>query len=210
MGREIRRVPANWQHPKYIRETYSGYILCYKAMCQWSYDEAIESYKNQIEEFKEAYNLYKNGFIMFENHCVTIKDYCQKYIDKYLKPADKKFSAYEKCWLVMEHGLETGTLDIEYIFNIPKYPDPQRYMPTGEWYQLYETVSEGTPLSPPFETADQLIDWLSNNLDYRGTQWSREAATNILKVGFAVSLIVNNGEMYTPEQQHLIKEAQND
>lgn len=45
-------------------------------------------------------------------------------------------------------------------------PDPLYHRP--EWpegvtlgYQLYENVSEGTPLSPVFETADQLAEWLA-------------------------------------------------
>ena len=46
-------------------------------------------------------------------------------------------------------------------------PDPQDYMP--EWeesdlthYQLYNTT-DGVPISPIFDTEDELLDWLVNN-----------------------------------------------
>lgn len=29
------------------------------------------------------------------------------------------------------------------------------------WFQVYETVSEGTPVSPPFATKEELAQWLS-------------------------------------------------
>lgn len=49
-------------------------------------------------------------------------------------------------------------------------------MPTGEWYQLFETISEGTPLSPAFEKPQELVKWLTENKDYRGETWDSEQA----------------------------------
>lgn len=45
--------------------------------------------------------------------------------------------------------------------------DPARYMPeipegTPYGWQLYETVSEGSPLSPVFATKDELAAWMSS------------------------------------------------
>ena len=34
------------------------------------------------------------------------------------------------------------------------------------WYQVWETVSEGTPVSPPFATNGELIEYLVANGDY--------------------------------------------
>lgn len=39
------------------------------------------------------------------------------------------------------------------------------------WFQLYETVTEGTPLSPPFLTARQLIHHLCSMGDSTGYKW---------------------------------------
>jgi hypothetical protein len=47
-------------------------------------------------------------------------------------------------------------------------PDPASYMP--DWpvaerthYQMYETTTEGTPMSPPMATPEELARWLVTN-----------------------------------------------
>ena len=35
--------------------------------------------------------------------------------------------------------------------------------PTGEGYQLWETTSEGSPVSPVFQTMDELCEWCADN-----------------------------------------------
>lgn len=35
--------------------------------------------------------------------------------------------------------------------------------PTGDYYQLWETTSEGSPISPPCETPEKLARWLADN-----------------------------------------------
>ena len=66
------------------------------------------------------------------------------------------------------------------IKNIPMTdrgcPDWDRYLeeplsklkellevPNGEGYQLWETTSEGSPISPVFETLDELCEWCEDN-----------------------------------------------
>lgn len=36
--------------------------------------------------------------------------------------------------------------------------------PVGEGYQLWETVSEGSPMSPVFASLDELSEWCSSNV----------------------------------------------
>jgi hypothetical protein len=49
--------------------------------------------------------------------------------------------------------------------------------PTGEGYQLWETTTEGSPVSPVFATLDGLCEWCETNAttfaDYKATkeQW---------------------------------------
>jgi hypothetical protein len=66
------------------------------------------------------------------------------------------------------------------------------------WFQFYENVTEGTPLSPPFETKEELIEWLCNNKDF----WdygpmTLKQATNLLKNKWALSGVIFNGELMT-------------
>ncbi len=35
--------------------------------------------------------------------------------------------------------------------------------PAGDWYQVWETTSEGSPISPAFETPEELAHWLVDN-----------------------------------------------
>jgi len=41
--------------------------------------------------------------------------------------------------------------------------------PTGEGYQLWETTSEGSPISPVFETLDDLCAWAEENASTFGS-----------------------------------------
>lgn len=62
------------------------------------------------------------------------------------------------------------------------------------WYQAYETVSEGTPISPPFATEDELIEWLSTHADF----WNQgprtwESAVRFVRGGWAPSAVMYDG-----------------
>ena len=56
-------------------------------------------------------------------------------------------------------------------------------------YQLYETVSEGTPISPVFSSLDQLEDWMVTNGDPVHGAISRRAAREFCKSGYAPSMM---------------------
>lgn len=45
--------------------------------------------------------------------------------------------------------------------------------PKGDGYQLWETVSEGSPISPVFATPEELAEWLVSSDDYK---WKRNDA----------------------------------
>jgi len=77
--------------------------------------------------------------------------------------------------------------------------------PKGDGYQLWETVSEGSPISPVFVKPEELAAWLVSSTDYtwarndRGTtyeQWLRF----ICGPGWAPSLIVDNKGVHTGVQ----------
>ena len=145
MGREIRMVPPNWEHPK----------------------DSKGNYKPMFKQtFKEAAEEWKDGFLAWERG--ERPSYCSKEHEN------------DEYW-----EYESSPPDREYYR--PEYSED----PT--WYQVYETVSEGTPVSPPFATQEELIDYLCDKGDY----WcqkrpdesppSREAATNFVKSGWAPS-----------------------
>ncbi|WP_141747603.1 hypothetical protein [Streptomyces nanshensis] len=56
--------------------------------------------------------------------------------------------------------------------------------PEGEGWQLWETVTEGSPISPVFASADALADWMSD--PERGDQWvPAETARKFIDEGWA-------------------------
>lgn len=82
---------------------------------------------------------------------------------------------------------------------------PEEYRPYWEpeemtCYQLYETVSEGTPLSPVFKTKKALAAWLTNNKDYWGRQWTKEQAEAMVAEEYAPSGLGGNGRFMGSEE----------
>lgn len=74
------------------------------------------------------------------------------------------------------HGSIWASKEAEDLYNSWKPEEP----PAGEGYQLWETVSEGSPVSPVFATPEELADWLvapgNDNSVTAGTtrdQWLR-------------------------------------
>lgn len=72
-------------------------------------------------------------------------------------------------------------------------PDPEYYRDV-KWteqeaccFQYYQNVSEGTPLSPVFDTLKELEDWLVSDQGH-----SRTAAQNFCKSGSAPSMVMHN------------------
>lgn len=71
--------------------------------------------------------------------------------------------------------------------------------PTGEGWQVWETVSEGSPITRVFATDHALINHLVT-IGAWGKKWSREAAENFVNGdGWAPSGIVVGGKFHTPE-----------
>lgn len=53
--------------------------------------------------------------------------------------------------------------------------------PTGDGYQLWETTSEGSPISPVFDTLDALCEWCAENATIIGDfKLSKEEWMNTL------------------------------
>lgn len=62
--------------------------------------------------------------------------------------------------------------------------------PKGDGWQLWETVSEGSPVSPVFATSDELAAWMSD--PERGKRWvPQEVAAKFIADGWAPSFIAS-------------------
>jgi hypothetical protein len=150
MGREIRRVPKDWQHPK--KEDGS-----YHPMFDDNFDESLKTWLQE-------YELWKSG----------------EHPDQKKWPEEKN-KPY--------HAWAGGPPD-------PKYYNHNKNEKV--WFQMYETVSEGTPVTPPFETKEELVNYLTQNGTFwDSTCWKKENAESFVNSGWAPSGIVTNGRVYT-------------
>ena len=129
MGREVRRVPADWNHPTAVSERNGD--TYYVPLLRGPYAER----KQEFDDY------------------------------------------------AAEHGIAAAC---DWLGD---EPDSKDYMPswTAEectHYQMYESVSEGTPISPVLPTPEKLADWLAQFAG-QATKWldagiSRDAWLNLI------------------------------
>ncbi|MEW8051290.1 MAG: hypothetical protein AB2754_15910 [Candidatus Thiodiazotropha endolucinida] len=151
MGREVRRVPKDWQHPK---NEHGHYIPLYDGA----------DFSRQVKEWDEGAAKWAEG----------LRD----------------------DWSGGWTPLEDDEKDMTFEDWCGPRPEAKDYMP--EWPErdrthlmMYEDTSEGTPISPAFETPEELARWLADNnasafADMTATyeQW-----LSMCKQGWAPSMI---------------------
>lgn len=101
-------------------------------------------------------------------------------------------------WISREEFYD-GHWDDEEYYNLCM--NQSSYHKKWSYYQLYENVSDGTPLSPAFKTQSELKNWLINNLDYWGNQWQEKSIDSILQNWSALSGIITYWKFIPPHQQ---------
>ncbi len=81
-------------------------------------------------------------------------------------------------------------------------PDPADYMPvfaegTATHLMMYETTSEGTPISPVFATPEELARWLTDNeaSAFGGQTATYEGWLRVARGGYAPSAVVTSAGM---------------
>lgn len=169
MGCEIRRVPADWEHPT--------------QRCEHS--------------------PWKGGC----DHALKNNGRC------YRPLFDRDYLTEAREWLDKAIAWDNGTDPdcVEHKATHPFYwqwagepPDAKYYRPrwTSEptHYQVYETVSEGTPVTPHFATTTELADYLVEHGDFwGGGKWTRKGAEEFCNRGWAPSMVIKDGIAYRPK-----------
>lgn len=124
MGREVRRVPANWQHPKRADGRYEPLLG--------------ESYTTAAAEWDEGAALWAQGLRRDWDDPARTAPLVE----------DERTLAYAE--YEGERPVESD--------HMPDWPEVER----THW-QMYETTSEGTPISPAMESPEVLARWLVDN-----------------------------------------------
>lgn len=158
MGREIRMVPANWEHPQAQQDDWR-HTRGYQPMHDRQFNEPFAEWLSDFDRVRAG------EMTAFERECYP-----------------------------------SGLAD--WLSEDGHPPDPAYYRPWSDdeatWFQVWETVSEGTPVSPPFATSAELVDYLAAHGDFwdqeRGDPaWSRSAAERFVGSEWAPSMIIVTG-----------------
>jgi len=107
-----------------------------------------------------------------------------------LETRARRMGVWGRCPRCKGHGHLFRDAAHERAYDTWRPTDP----PTGEGYQLWETVTEGSPQSPVFERPEGLARWLAaNSRDLSGSPESRYLGWMefILGPGWAPSLVVD-------------------
>ncbi len=174
MGREIRRVPANYKHPQKLNERTGD--MDDASMYDRTFEQATAEWDAEWAEWQAG--VRPDYFDKTDENDATI--------------------AFFSEW----HGLRPN--------------DPSEYRQWSDedatWFQVWQTVSEGSPTTPPFATIEELTTYLADHgdgVDQFGTAyagptfgqrrepqaWGRARAEAFTNSGYAPSLAVINGEV---------------
>jgi hypothetical protein len=184
MGREIRRVPAGWEHP----QSKQPYGWDYNPMYNESYREHLEDWWKNYQMFElgtypqddlyteKRKKMYRTRFEPGAHDLVPAKVIAYKraleaWFEGFLT-SDREGEFWNRIGTPPqpeEFGLDDNSAEadgFEY-WNWSAAPDsnPQYYRPYWKpeemtHYQIYQTVSEGTPTSPVFTTLAEMEMWL--------------------------------------------------
>lgn len=181
MGREVRMVPANWEHPKHYNHHRGEEV--YKPLLASPYSESFRSWReDDMPEWLAHYDQWQNGMVW-------------DWGTNSFKPIDwDKFRSEDRTTHIKTYE--------DYAGVCPSSPDPNDHMP--DWpdeerthFMMYEDTSEGTPISPAFATPEELARWLADN---EASAFAGETATydqwlkTIIR-GSAVSAVFSDGVM---------------
>ena len=157
MGREVRMVPADWEHPtdrRGFRPLYDG-----------------SKFRKELEEWNLNKAKWDEGLVA-----------------SYTRDNE---------WIARDIENEETSSFEEYY---GRRPSPYDYMP--EWkpeerthFMMYETTTEGTPISPAFATAEELAHWLvDNNASAFGHMTATyEEWLGTIRRGSSISAVITDG-----------------
>lgn len=169
MGREVRMIKPGWEHP--TNGTYHDGSIRYNPLFEGPYEEEARLWDLKNAKWNEG---------LEEDWSLENKNWRS---DPWFKPKGEAALKYET---FAEWDGER--------------PVPEDYMPTwapGEatQYVMYETTSEGTPISPPFDTPEELAHWLADNeaSSFADCTSTYEEWLQVCKGRSAISAVMTNG-----------------
>jgi hypothetical protein len=98
----------------------------------------------------------------------------------------KRMGIYGVCEFCKGEGEIWANEEVHRLHDAWKDYEP----PAGEGWQVWETVSEGSPISPVCDTRENLVEWLVRD------GYTREAADAFSLKGWVPSIVITEGKIY--------------
>lgn len=192
MGREVRRVPLDWQHPMEWRK-------------QW--DPATQRVRQQLvpcallEDYPGAVARWEaEGAELARREGWDWTFHVEYHLTGFQGREDTEPTVHP--FHIGDEPIEVR--DADHLYELltaqheTKRPDPADYMPvfpegTATGWCMYETTSEGTPISPVFETPEDLARWLADNgaSAFGSSTATYEQWLSMARAGWAPSAVVS-------------------
>lgn len=190
MSREVRMVPPDWAHPKYTEDNapFPQAVGRYIPMLDRSHAEAVEEWETDwLPKWIEGERLWREqGKVIC--HGGAVETIAQVVADA------RAHCSYRHVDDSPEYEWWAG--------ECPSRPRRRDYMPDWPIEQrthlmMYESTSEGTPISPAFATPEELARWLADN---GASAFGRDTATYeqwlaMARQGWSVSGVMIDGRM---------------
>ena len=187
MSREVRRVPVGWEHPTEYNPY--RYVHDHKGL-MGSYPDAFDEWTSEGFQLRGRTG---HEWSFYSKWCLTGYDDC---------------SCHHSTGIV--HPYVLGEVphevrDEDHLFELLQAywyysrPNPEDYMPVwseeeATGWCLYETVSEGTPVTPVFASADELINHLSTVGQAHSGPMRRSAAEALVGTGYSFGSMLITAE----------------
>lgn len=199
MGREVRRVPLDFDWP--MNKTWTGFLnphfVACREDCGGGYSKAYRWLEKALHDV--CYPPDRNvpeGVIALLRGLGTREGF----MSSTPQPFDLIYSLCEKAGMPEEWNTcpscKGDGVDVE---AKPAYEAwKQTPVPTGEGWQMWETTSEGSPISPVFDSPEKLARWLSDN---NASAFGRQGASyeHWLKMidgpAWAPSMVMSGGQI---------------
>lgn len=157
---------------------FIGYPVHYdeeiKSWMKWEGDKKVPATPPTIPSAEEVNRAARKGLI----HDVINREIC-------IRTRAKRLGVYGLC----EHCNGAGVWQSDEYREKYEAWEPEE-PPQGDGWQVWENVSEGSPVSPVFATEYELQDWLI------GQGYSEGAAEQFTRVGTSLTATIANGRYY--------------
>lgn len=196
MGREVRRVALDFNWP--LRKTWEGFLNPYYRECP-----------NCKAGYSRTYTLLERHVNSLVWDREAIKDPSYAAITTFLcgRSPDRSFLGHDSidAWSAIKKlgelaGLPENWSTCATCKGDGIHPDAKAVYeawtptnpPAGEGWQMWETTSEGSPISPVFDSPEKLAQWLSNS---GASSFGSDTATydqwlKMIRGGWASSAVV--------------------